>query len=80
MAQQENRSAFEASLLAELRAAIRTQLEVAYSMALDHPAAFGFAAPSAEQDLCLSSPHLQRAVDQIEILADANGDLAKPDS
>ena len=39
MAQAENRSAFESSLLAELRAAIRTQLEVSLlQWQVDHPA------------------------------------------
>ncbi len=80
MAQQENRSAFEASLLAELRAAIKTQLEVAY---------FSGSGSSSQPLGLLNTPGVQtktyastiptyaELVDQVELLADANGDLSQ---
>ena len=80
MAQQENRSAFEGSLLAELRAAIRTQLEIAY---------FSGTGSSSQPLGLLNTPGVQsktysgsipsygELIDQIEMLADANGDLSR---
>ncbi len=80
MAQQENRSAFEASLLAELRAAIRTQLEVAYidgTGSSSQPLGLLRTSGTGSKTYAATIPTYSELCDQIEILADANGDLAQ---
>ncbi len=80
MAQQENRAAFEARLLEELRRAIKTQIETAY---------FSGTGSSSQPLGLLNTPGVQsktyasaipiysELIDQVELLADANGDLAQ---
>ena len=80
MAQQENRSAFEGSLLAELRAAIRTQLEVAYidgTGSSSQPLGLLRTSGTGSKTYGAAIPTYGELCDQIEILADANGDLAQ---
>ena len=80
MAQQENRSAFEASLLAELQAAIRTQLETAYfsgSGSSNQPLGL-LNTPGVQSKTYASAiPTYSELVDQVELLADADGDLSQ---
>ena len=80
MAQQEIRSAFEASLLAELRAAIKTQLEVAFidgTGSSSQPLGL-LNTPGVQTKTYASTiPTYSELVDQVELLADANGDLAQ---
>ena len=80
MAQQENRSAFEASLLAELRAAIRAQLEVAYidgTGSSSQPLGLLRTSGVGSKTYGSAVPTYGELCDQIEILADANGDLSQ---
>ena len=80
MAQQENRSAFEGSLLAELRAAIRTQLEIAYFSGTGSSSQpLGLLNTSGVQSKTYSGsiPSYGELIDHIEMLADANGDLSR---
>ena len=80
MAQQENRSAFEASLLAELRAAIRTQLEVAYidgTGSSSQPLGLLRTSGTGSKTYASAVPTYGELCDQIEILADADGDLSQ---
>ena len=80
MAQQENRSAFEASLLAELRAAIRAQLEVAYidgTGSSSQPLGLLRTSGTGSKTYAATIPTYSELCDQIEILADANGDLSQ---
>ena len=71
MAQQENRSAFEASLLAELRAAIKTQLEVAYfsgSGSSSQPLGLLNTPGIQTKSFASSIPTYSELIDQIELL------------
>ena len=80
MAQAENRSAFESSLLAELQAAIKTQLGVAYfsgSGSSSQPLGL-LNTPGVQTKTYASTiPTYRELVDQLEILADADGDLSQ---
>lgn len=80
MAQQENRSAFEASLLAELRAAINTQLKVAFlsgTGSSSQPLGLLNTPGIQTKSYASAIPTYTELIDQIELLADANGDLAQ---
>ena len=75
-----HRNAFESSLLAELRAAIKTQLETAYfsgSGSSNQPLGL-LNTPGVQSKAYASAiPSYAELVDQVELLADANGDLAQ---
>ena len=80
LAQQENRSAFEARLLAELRAAIKTQLETAYFSGIGSSSQpLGLLNTSGVQTKSFAAaiPTYSELIDQVELLADANGDLSR---
>ena len=80
LVQQESRAAFESSLLAELRAAIKTQLETAYFSGTGSSSQpLGLLNTPGIQTKSFSSaiPSYSELIDMLELLADANGDLSR---